>query len=162
MNKAVFLDRDGVINRKGKSYYIYEIEDFEFNPGLIDALKIFKSKGYLLIVITNQGGISKKVFTETQLKKLHLFMENELDSYDAGLTHTYYCPHHSDNEDCQCRKPGSLLFKKAIKEYNIDPSLSFMIGDSDADIIASSGAGIKGIKIQTNSNLMELFEKYTF
>jgi D-glycero-D-manno-heptose 1,7-bisphosphate phosphatase len=162
MNKAIFLDRDGVINKKGKSYYICKVEDFEFNPGVIDALKIFKSKGYLLIVITNQGCISKRIFTEDQLMSLHDFMENELNLNNAGLTHIYYCPHHPDNEICLCRKPGSLLFENAITEYNIDPSLSYMIGDSDTDIIASLEAGITGIKIPTNGNMMTLFDLYDF
>jgi D-glycero-D-manno-heptose 1,7-bisphosphate phosphatase len=162
MNKAIFFDRDGVINRKGKDYYICRIEDFEFNLGAIEALQVFKSKGYLLIVVTNQGGISKKVFTENQLRLLHDYMEKELDLNNAGLTRTYYCPHHSDNEACQCRKPGSLLFEKAINDFNIDPSLSYMIGDSDVDMIAASKAGIKGIKIPANSNMMLLFEAYSF
>jgi D-glycero-D-manno-heptose 1,7-bisphosphate phosphatase len=162
MNKAIFLDRDGVINKKGKEYYIWKVEDFEFNQGVIEALKVFKSRGYLLIVITNQGGISKKVFTEDQLSLLHNYMEKELDLNNAGLTHIYYCPHHSDNELCECRKPGSLLFEKAIKDYNIDPNLSYMIGDSEVDMIASSRAGIKGINIPTNCNMMTLFEVYNF
>lgn len=162
MNKAIFLDRDGVINRKGKSYYIYRIEDFEFNPGVFEALNMFRSKGYLLIVITNQGGIAKKAFTEDQLKELHEFMENELDRNNAGLAHIYYCPHHSDIGICQCRKPGTHLFEKAIKEFDIDPDSSYMIGDSDIDIIAASKSGIKGIKIPTNSNMMSLFNDYDF
>jgi D-glycero-D-manno-heptose 1,7-bisphosphate phosphatase len=162
MNKAIFLDRDGVINRKGQTYYIYRIEDFEFNPGVIEALKIFKSKGYLLIVITNQGGIAKKVFTEDQLRRLHNFMENELNNNNAGLTRIYYCPHHSDIEICKCRKPGTLLFENAIKEFDIDPGLSYMIGDSDIDITAASKVGIKGIKVPVNSDMMLLFDEYKF
>jgi D-glycero-D-manno-heptose 1,7-bisphosphate phosphatase len=162
MNKAIFLDRDGVINKKGKSYYIYRIEDFEFNPGVIEALNIFRAKGYLLIVITNQGGIAKKVFTVNQLNNLHEFMENELDSKNAGLTHIYYCPHHSDIEVCQCRKPGTLLFETAIKEFDIDPELSFMIGDSDIDILAATKVGIRGIKVTANINMMSLFDNYNF
>ena len=70
MNKAVFLDRDGVINRKGSSYYIFREEEFFFNKGVFEALKYFISKDFLLIVITNQGGISKKIFTAAQLKTL--------------------------------------------------------------------------------------------
>ena len=162
MNKAIFLDRDGVINRKGDSYYVYLIEDFEFNEGVIEALRLFISKGYLLIVITNQGGIAKKAFTETQLSELHNYMKEELELNDASVTHVYHCPHHPDYQACDCRKPGSLLFEKAIKEYDIDTSASFMIGDSDIDIMAAEKAGIRGIRIETNSNLMELFKVYNF
>lgn len=162
MNKAIFLDRDGVINKKGGSYYIYKINEFEFNPGVIEALQKFKSRGYLLIVITNQGGVSRKIFNEDQLVELHNFMMKHLTLNNAGLTQIYYCPHHPENEVCECRKPGSLLFEKAIKEYDIDPTLSFMIGDSDVDIIASAKVNITGIKINTNSNMMYLFKDYNF
>jgi D-glycero-D-manno-heptose 1,7-bisphosphate phosphatase len=162
MNKAIFLDRDGVINRKGGTYYVYRIEDFEFNEGVIEALRLFRSMGYLLFVITNQGGISKKVFTEEQMNTVHEFMQEQLILSNAELTKVYYCPHHSDNESCECRKPGSLLFENAIKEYNIDRSISFMIGDSESDMIAASGAGIKGIKIPVNSSMLPLFKEYKF
>lgn len=162
MNKAIFLDRDGVINKKGEPYYVYLIEDFEFNEGVFEALRLFISKGYLLIVVTNQGGIAKKVFTEIQLSDLHNYMTDELAQNGVQLTHVYHCPHHPDYEVCSCRKPGSLLFERAIKEYDIDTSESFMIGDSDIDIIASEKAGIKGIRIETNSNLMDLFKIYNF
>lgn len=158
MNKAVFLDRDGVINRKGSSYYIFREEEFFFNKGVFEALKYFISKDFLLIVITNQGGISKKIFTAAQLKKLHNYMINCLKTAGIVLTDIFYCPHHPDNEICQCRKPGTLLFERAIKKYRIDPAGSYMIGDSDIDIEAAEKMGIKGILIPTNSNLMEIIE----
>jgi D-glycero-D-manno-heptose 1,7-bisphosphate phosphatase len=159
MKKAVFLDRDGVINRKGGSYYISREEDFFFNNGVTEALKYFTDKGYLLIVITNQGGIAKGLFTNGHLEKLHNFMSERLADSGINLTAIYYCPHHPDISMCDCRKPGSLLFEKAISEHNIDRGSSFMIGDSLIDIQASENAGIKGILIPTNGNMMDLVIK---
>jgi D-glycero-D-manno-heptose 1,7-bisphosphate phosphatase len=156
MNKAIFLDRDGVINRKGSSYYIYREEEFLFNKGVIESLKYFISKDFLLIVITNQGGIAKGNFTVAHLEKLHNFMINQLKTYKIELTDIYYCPHHPDVVICRCRKPGTLLFEQAIKKHKIDPKVSFMIGDSSSDIKAAEKMGIKGILIPTNGNMMDL------
>lgn len=158
MNKAIFLDRDGVINRKGSSYYIYREEEFFFNRGVIDALKYFISKDFMLIIITNQGGISKGNFTVAHLEKLHNFMMNQLKAFDIELTDIFYCPHHPDIEACRCRKPGTLLFEQAIRKHRIDPKASFMIGDNEIDIEAAERLGIKGILIPTNGNMMKIIE----
>jgi D-glycero-D-manno-heptose 1,7-bisphosphate phosphatase len=152
--KAVFLDRDGVINRKGSSYYIFREEEFIFNKGVTEALAYFASKGYLLIVITNQGGIAKGIFNVAQLEKLHGFMKEKLNEAKISITDIYYCPHHPDISKCKCRKPGTLLFEKAIRKYHIDTKNSYMIGDSDIDIEAAKKAGITGIKLTTNGNMM--------
>lgn len=156
MNKAVFLDRDGVLNRKGGPYYIFREEDLILNNGVIEALQYFSEKDYLLIVVTNQGGIAKGSFTSEQLERLHDNMISELAASGITLTAIYYCPHHPDISDCECRKPGSLMFEKAILEHDIDRENSFMIGDSVIDIQASEKAGIKGILIPTNGNMMDL------
>lgn len=155
MNKAVFLDRDGVINTKGKSYYISREEEFIFNQGVYEALKYFISKGYLLIIITNQGGIARGIYDEAQLEKIHKFMLSELSKAGIGITDIFYCPHHPDFNECLCRKPGTLMFEQAIKKHDIDPASSFMIGDSEIDIIPAGKLGITGILIPTNGNMME-------
>ena len=156
MNRAIFLDRDGVINKKGKFYYISKEEDFELNDGVIDALKYFISQEYLLIIITNQGGVSKGFFTLEQLEELHNRLKGMLLAHDIRLTDIYFCPHHPDNEACGCRKPGTLLFEQAVKRYDIDTAQSWMIGDSPSDIEAADKMGIRGIQIPTNGNIMEL------
>lgn len=158
MNKAVFLDRDGVINRKSSSYYIFREEEFHFNRGIFEALKYFISKGFMLIIITNQGGISKGIFTEAHLEKLHNFMISCLRAYNIEITDIFYCPHHPDVETCSCRKPGTLLFEQAIKKHSIDPAESFMVGDSEIDIVAAGKMGIKGILIPTNGDMMEVIK----
>ena len=158
MNKAVFLDRDGVINRKGSGYYVFREEEFFLNKGVSDALKYFISKGYLLIIITNQGGIAKGIYTTTHLEKLHNYMIQKLKAFDIVLTDIYYCPHHPDVSQCLCRKPGTFLFEQAIAKYKIDPKGSFMIGDSQIDIQAADKMKIKGILLPTNGNMMDIIE----
>jgi len=158
MNKAVFLDRDGVINKKGKNYYVFNEVDFIFNDGVSAALRYFQSQGYLLIVITNQGGIAKGKYSVEQLEKVHNKMKADLQKIGVKITDIYYCPHHPDVAPCLCRKPGVLLFQQAIDKYNIDPSSSYMIGDSEIDIQAAEKMGIKGILIPTNGNIMNVVE----
>jgi D-glycero-D-manno-heptose 1,7-bisphosphate phosphatase len=158
MNRAIFLDRDGVINRKGSSYYVFREEEFLLNRGVANSLKYFISKGYLLIVITNQGGIARGIFTLSHLNKLHNYMIRQLKAFNIELTDIYFCPHHPDISPCQCRKPGTLLFEQAIAKYDIDPELSYMIGDSEIDIQAAEKMKIKGILISTNGNMMSVIE----
>jgi D-glycero-D-manno-heptose 1,7-bisphosphate phosphatase len=153
MNRALFIDRDGVINRKGGPYYIHRIEDFVFNPGIFEALRAFSKAGYKIIVITNQGGIAKESHTEAETLSLHDYMVSALAAEGVTITAVYYCPHHPSVSECLCRKPGNLLFERAIQEHQIDRKNSLMIGDSEIDIEAAAKSGIKGIKVMTNSDL---------
>jgi D-glycero-D-manno-heptose 1,7-bisphosphate phosphatase len=153
MNRALFIDRDGVINRKGGPYYISRIEDFVFNRGIFAALKAFSSAGYKIIVITNQGGIAKECHTEVETLRLHDYMVSKLAEEGVAITAVYYCPHHPDVSECLCRKPGNLLFETAIHEHQIDRKKSLMIGDSEIDIEAAAKSGIRGIRVKTNSDL---------
>ncbi|MFN8241553.1 MAG: HAD family hydrolase [Bacteroidales bacterium] len=159
MNKAVFLDRDGVINRKGSSYYIYKTGDFILNEGVIPSLNYFLSNGYILIIITNQGGIARGVYSTEDLERVHVYMADLLEKEGIRFSGIYYCPHHPDISHCECRKPGNLLFENAISDHAIDRQLSVMIGDTDADIIAADKSGIRGIRIPENGNMYELVVK---
>ena len=106
--KVVFLDRDGVINIEPGNY-TFEINKFQIVPGLFDALVLLKNKGYQFIVITNQGGISKGVYGHNDVKILHSYMEEQFMKAGINLLDIYYCPHHSVNEKCICRKPDAQL-----------------------------------------------------
>ncbi len=155
MNKAIFLDRDGVINFDPGDY-TYKLEKFKINDGVIPSLKKLYDKDYLLFIITNQGGISKQIYTHKHVEDIHKHLADELKKVNIELTEIYYCPHHSVNEKCLCRKPNSLLIEKAIARFNINPEISFMIGDKQRDVEAAEKAGVKGIKVGLNENI----EKY--
>jgi D-glycero-D-manno-heptose 1,7-bisphosphate phosphatase len=147
MNKAIFLDRDGVLNHEIYDY-ITKVEDFEVLEYQIPPLKKLYDEGYMLIVITNQGGIALKRYTEEDLAEMHRILFAKFEALGAVITHAYHCPHHPTvGGDCACRKPKSGMLLEAIATYNIDPSLSVMIGDKPRDVEAGNGAGVKGIEI---------------
>jgi D-glycero-D-manno-heptose 1,7-bisphosphate phosphatase len=152
--RAVFLDRDGVINRE-KGEYVYNPEEFELNEGLFEALKIFRDRGYILVIITNQGGIGQKIYTHKHVERLNEILKLKLSAQGIEIAEIYYCPHHPVSGRCLCRKPGSLMIEKAVARFNIDPSNSFMIGDNERDIKAAEKAGVKGILIKANDSLMK-------
>lgn len=155
MNKAVFLDRDGVINHDPGDY-TYHVSEFKLNIGIIENLKRLYDNGFLLILITNQGGISKELYTQNNVEDIHNYFKKELRKANVELTEIYYCPHHNVHEKCLCRKPNSLMIEKALARFNIDPEKSFMIGDKMRDVECAENAGVKGIKIDLNENI----EKY--
>lgn len=147
MTKAIFLDRDGVLNHEIYDY-ITKVEDFEVLEYQIPPLKKLYDEGYLLIVITNQGGIALKRYTEEELAEMHQILFDQFEAQGATISHAYYCPHHPTvGGDCPCRKPKSGMLLEAISKYDIDPSLSVMIGDKPRDVDAANGAGVRGIEI---------------
>ncbi|MSU54342.1 MAG: D-glycero-beta-D-manno-heptose 1,7-bisphosphate 7-phosphatase [Candidatus Staskawiczbacteria bacterium] len=143
--KAVFLDRDGTINVNHENY-VKEISDFKFLPGAISAIKQLSKTDYKIIVITNQSGIGRKVITENKLKEIHRWMVGQLKKHGARIDGIYYCSHHPDN-GCSCRKPEPGMFLRAMKDFNINLSKSWMVGDDKKDIIAARRANIRAIKI---------------
>lgn len=155
MNKAVFLDRDGVINEGTSNYYISKPEDFRFNEDVFDALKLLTDNCFLLIVISNQSGIAKGLYTKEDAGNVHTYMCNALKNRGIEISEVYYCPHHEDHGRCLCRKPSPLMIEKAIARFNIAPGQSYMIGDSERDIVAGEQAGLKTFRISTNESLMK-------
>jgi len=153
MQKAIFLDRDGVINSDIGHYYIYRVEDFVINKGIINSLKRFQDAGYILIVITNQGGVAKGIYSCEDVNKVHHYLETRLKENGIFLQEIYYCPHHESVASCKCRKPSPYMINQAIQKYNIDISMSYLIGDSKRDIEAAEAAGVKGIKIEANEDI---------
>ena len=142
MQKAIFLDRDGVLLNDAGQYYIYKTDDIIINNGVIDALKRFTDMGFLLIVVSNQGGIAKQIYTKEDVEKIHSKLKKQFEIEGIVINEYYYCPHHSDVEKCLCRKPESLLIEKALARFNIDPNISFMIGDNKRDIEAGKQVGL--------------------
>ncbi len=151
-NKAIFLDRDGVlIHERGD--YTWLLEDLKINIGVPEALLEFSKQGFLLIVISNQGGIGKGLYSIAEADYLHLHISRNLGMNGVQITEYYYCPHHPTTSKCICRKPDSLLLEKAIARFNIDPEKSFFIGDTERDIVAGQKAGVNTILIEPNSDL---------
>ena len=155
-NKAVFLDRDGVLNKE-LGDYVCKLADFKILEHNFEPLKELIRKGYLLIVITNQGGLAKGWYTESELTKMHDLLKTTFQENGIRLTEIYYCRHHPDyNSSCLCRKPGSVMLEKALARFNIDSSKSYFIGDRERDIIAGEAAGVKGILINSDQPLSEI------
>lgn len=153
--KAVFLDRDGTVNvYKG---FLKNIEDFKLIEGVADAIKKINNSGYLCILITNQPVIARGEVTYEQLEQIHNKLETLLGLQGAYIDSIYYCPHHPDRGyageipdlkiDCNCRKPKPGMLLKAAKDFNIDLTKSFMVGDSENDIKAGKLAGCKTVLV---------------
>ena len=140
MNKAVFLDRDGVINRDDG--YVYQIDQFHFMPGVFDALRHFRNHGFRLIVVTNQSGIGRGYYREEDFRILTRWMEKELVMAGTPLDGLYYCPH-APEEACDCRKPAPGMIEAAARDHHLDLSRSWLIGDKLSDIQAADAAGIR-------------------
>ncbi len=146
--KAIFLDRDGVINEEVG--YLSNPQDFEFIEGSIEALKILKQKGFLLIVITNQAGIARGFFTDDTLRAIHDKMLNRLKREGIELDDIFFCPHHPDfTGPCDCRKPKPGMILKAKSKYNIDLTKSYMIGDTLNDIQTGNTAKCNTVLVLT-------------
>jgi len=141
MNKALFIDRDGVINVD--KVHVFLKEDFEFTPGIFDLCRSYQDKGFLIIVITNQAGIAKGIYTEDDFLKLTDWMTREFKKKGITISKVYYCPHHPDfTGPCECRKPKPGMILKAKKEFDLDLSESVLIGDKESDLQAGRNAGI--------------------
>ncbi len=139
--KAVFLDRDGVINVDHG--YVSRREDFEFSDGVFPALRALRAKGYSLIVVTNQSGIGRGYYTEEDFEILTAWMLKRFSEKRIEIAAVYSCPHDPDAE-CNCRKPKPGMFLDAIREYNLNPAMCWMIGDKESDMVAAESAGIVG------------------
>ncbi len=155
MQKAVFLDRDGVINWE-PGHYTTSVNDFIINEGIAESVKLLNDNGFIVIVISNQGGIAKGLYTEQDVLEMHEKLCKYLSRYDAKIDDLYFCPHHQDYSKCLCRKPENLLFEKAISKYSISRENATMIGDSDRDIEAAKRSGVKGVKVSPNANIFEI------
>jgi len=155
VNKAVFLDRDGVLNSDEGHYYVYRVEDCMLNPGVGEALQMLASKGYLLIVISNQGGVGRGEYTCEQVDAFHEELQRLLLPWNIKFDEIYYCPHHESTSRCLCRKPQPLLLEKAAARFDINLKESFFLGDSPRDMEAAKAAGVKGILVRTNGNLLD-------
>lgn len=142
-NKCIFLDRDGVLNKDFVDY-AYSLDKFIILDGVPEALKMLKDAGYKLVVITNQSGIAKGIYTRDDMETCHQYLQEKTGHL---IDHIYFSPYHPDFTESLTRKPGSLMFEKAIAKFNVDVAQSWMIGDKKRDLIPAIKMGIHTIQV---------------
>lgn len=149
MRKAIFFDRDGVINRDFG--YVGTVDRFEFLPQVCESLAKLKKMGYALVLVTNQSGIARGMYTVDDFNKVTEYMQDELKKHDAGFDGIYFCPHHPNATvsefrcTCTCRKPKPDMILWARDEYDLDLSNSIFVGDHASDIAAAKNAKVGGL-----------------
>ena len=154
---ALFLDRDGVINRE-RGTHTWKLEDFEILPDVAKAVSAAHDAGFLVVVVTNQSGIGLGLYDHADVERLHRYLHRQLALQGTQLDAVYYCPHHPSQGRCLCRKPGSLLLERAVARFGIDPSRSLMVGDRQRDVDAANSAGIRGVLVPPDQLLMPMLK----
>ena len=140
-NKALFLDRDGVVNVDKN--YVYKIHDVQFIEGIFKFCKYFQRNGYLIFIITNQAGIARRFYDSNDFSVLNDWMIFQFKQEGITITKTYFCPHHPEiTGPCNCRKPNPGMILQAAREYDLNLSASILIGNSESDLKAGENAGI--------------------
>ena len=166
--KVAFLDRDGVINKDNG--YVHQISKFVFLKGVKKGLKILSKNKYLIIIVTNQSGIGRKLYSENDFKKLSKYMCKIISKAGSNIDDIYYCPHHPSKafgtykKNCNCRKPKPGMILEAIKNWSVNKNKSFMIGDKNSDKIAAKKSNIKFFlkkKLPFNNQVKQIL-KYNF
>jgi D-glycero-D-manno-heptose 1,7-bisphosphate phosphatase len=147
MHRAVFLDRDGVINAKApEGQYITRWEEFQLLPRVAEAITRLNRANFSVIVVSNQRGVAKGLMTVDALEEIHRRMLTQLAALNARIDAIYYCPHGTD-ASCACRKPAPGMLLQAAKDHGIDLPDSWMVGDSDSDLLAGKNAGCRTVRI---------------
>ena len=149
--KLFLLDRDGVINRE-RGDYTWLPEHLEILPHVVPNLLKLQGAGFQFAVITNQSGIAKGLYGNSEVNDIHNRIASELEKEGIEVLAWYFCPHHPDFGRCLCRKPGSLNLEKACARFGANKAQSWYIGDRDRDISAGQAAGLNTIKIESNED----------
>lgn len=145
--RIVFLDRDGVINEfPGKGLYVTRREDLRVLPRAARGIALLKAMGYEIFVITNQGCISRRYLTVGELEAMHVHLMRELEAEGAKIDGIFYCPHQT-SDACDCKKPKTALFKKAVAGRSVDFARAFFVGDSEEDIAAGRALGCRTVLV---------------
>jgi D-glycero-D-manno-heptose 1,7-bisphosphate phosphatase len=158
VTNVVFLDRDGVLN--ADIGYLWRKEDFIWIPGAPEAVRLFNQRGWQVVVVTNQSGVARGYYEESDVQLLHDWMNEELAKHDAHIDRFYFCPHYPQGTqakyavECDCRKPQPGMILRGLAEWRGNPSTSFLIGDKESDIAAATAAGIAGY-LFTGANLLD-------
>jgi D-glycero-D-manno-heptose 1,7-bisphosphate phosphatase len=153
VRKAVFLDRDGVINEE--TGYLHRVEDFQLIPGAPAAIQLLKDAGFLVVVVTNQSGVARGYYPLSAVHALHRHLDATLTAHGTSVDGYYICPHHPEHGigeyrmACSCRKPFPGMLQKAAADLKIDLAASYMVGDHVSDVIAGRAAGCHALLVMT-------------
>ena len=154
LNKALFLDRDGVVNVDKN--YVYKIQDVEFIEGIFKFCEYFQGNGYLIFIITNQAGIARGLYDTNDFYALNEWMTSQFKLENITITKTYFCPHHPEiTGPCDCRKPNPGMILRAALEYDLNLSESILIGNNESDLKAGENAGISNNYLFSNPSDFE-------
>ena len=158
--KTIFLDRDGVINHEVN--YLHKISEFKFINGIFESCLNFQKLGYQIIIVTNQSGIARGYYKESDYEKLTQWMLGRFSKHNVNILNVFHCPHGPEST-CDCRKPKPGMLLKAKNQYNIDMGKSWMIGDSEVDISAAASCGIENtILVRSGHKIDEPITKAKF
>jgi len=160
---TIILDRDGVLNKKApKAKYITKWDEWAWIPGAKEAIRVLKEKGYFIIIVSNQAGISRGFMTQNDLDDIHLKMQDELATIGASIDKIYYCPHGWD-DNCECRKPKPGMLFQAQRDFHLDLSRIYFVGDDERDATAGQAAGMKTFLVDEQFTLLDFVnEKLNF
>lgn len=154
MRRAVFLDRDGVINQD--TGYVHRPEEFRFVPGAPEAIKMLRDAGFLVVVVTNQSGVARGYYPLTAVHELHRYIDDQLAGLATKIDGYYICPHHPEQGTapyrmvCACRKPLPGMLRKAAADLNIDLKVSYLVGDHLRDVLAGRAAGCRTFLVNSS------------
>ena len=159
MDKVVFLDRDGVINKNlAPSDYVKSWDEFEFLPDIAESIRLLNDSGFKVVVVTNQAGVAKGKMTLETLNKIHEQMKKELKKRGARVDAIYFCPHRNE-DNCICRKPKPGMLLNAAKDLRFDIKKAIFIGDDERDVVAGKTVGCVTIKVAPDSSILETVRK---
>lgn len=153
MERVVFLDRDGTLNTE--VHYLHRKEDLQLLEGVPEAICRLREHGYRIVVVTNQAGVARGYYQESEVEELHRYMNELLRARGAEIDHFFYCPHHPEHgigryrTDCHCRKPKTGMFEMAEQYFTVDKEHSWMIGDKRIDVEAGRNYGVRTVLVGT-------------
>ncbi len=159
MDKAVFLDRDGVINHDPGDY-TKSLKEFTILPDVLEAFQLIKKNGYKIILVTNQGGVAKGLYPEENVHEIHEFLRAEARKVDVEIDEIYFAPYHEDYGRSLTRKPDSLMVERGLAKFSLNPSKCVLVGDKMRDLESGEKVGVKGIKIDVNGSLLDAMKTY--
>ena len=154
LRPCLFLDRDGVINHDPGDYTKH-LSEFTILPTVMEALTLAKDAGFEVVLITNQGGLAKGLYTHEDVADIHAHLKSACEENGTPILDIFYSPHHPSTGKSLSRKPGSLMVERACAKHQLDPARSWMVGDKQRDLDAASPVGVRGVLIEPNAPLLD-------